>query len=410
MYITRVEIENIRSIRHLEWDLKDADAVAPGWYVILGDNGSGKTTFLRSVALNKGGFPREPFFIYAYPPTPLSYQKCKVFTSSEGNSSKSGVTKFTFYISQVQHFFDPIETDYPHFDEQFLFFSFGAFRRFDGENERTKDLAKSQPALSRHITLLDRSVGLPLGTEWLRQLRYLAVDPATKSVEANDTLEKVIVFINQSDLLLNGVKITSVDVNGVHLKDANGFHVGASDMSDGYSSVLSLTFELLRQLSIAYRADIFETHDNGKVTVKVPGVVQIDEVDAHLHPTWQKNIGFWFRKHFPQMQFIVTTHSPLVCQAAERGSIFLLPRPGTDETGRMLKGAERDRLLYGDITDAYSTQAFGGGDTRSPKGQEMLDRLGELNVKEMLLGLSEAEQEEQERLRLAMPSSATETP
>ncbi len=181
-------------------------------------------------------------------------------------------------------------------------------------------------------------------------------------------------------------------------------------MSDGYRSVLSLTFELLRQLSIAYGPDIFETHDDGKITVKFPGVVQIDEVDAHLHPTWQKRIGFWFREHFPQMQFIVTTHSPLVCQAAEKGSIFLLPRPGTDEVGRMLEGAERDRLIYGDILDAYSTEAFGGGETRSPKGQEMLELLGKLNVKEMLEGLTREEQEEQERLRLALPSSATELP
>ena len=50
-----------------------------------------------------------------------------------------------------------------------------------------------------------------------------------------------------------------------------------------------------------------------------PGVVLIDEVDAHLHPTWQRRIGLWFREHFPKLQFIVSTHSPLICQAATVG-------------------------------------------------------------------------------------------
>ncbi len=49
MYITRIDIDNIRSIRKLVWEI-DTEG-ARGWHVIVGDNGSGKTTFVRSVAL-----------------------------------------------------------------------------------------------------------------------------------------------------------------------------------------------------------------------------------------------------------------------------------------------------------------------------------------------------------------------
>ena len=45
-------------------------------------------------------------------------------------------------------------------------------------------------------------------------------------------------------------------------------------------------------------------------TVTLPGVVAIDEVDAHLHPAWQQRIGDWFVERFPVTQFFVTTHSP----------------------------------------------------------------------------------------------------
>src|SRR5262245_26954201 len=49
MYVTRVEIENIKCFRHLVWEIDAGDA--RGWHVILGDNGAGKSTFTRSVAI-----------------------------------------------------------------------------------------------------------------------------------------------------------------------------------------------------------------------------------------------------------------------------------------------------------------------------------------------------------------------
>ncbi|MBC8143323.1 MAG: AAA family ATPase, partial [Armatimonadetes bacterium] len=188
--------------------------------------------------------------------------------------------------------------------------------------------------------------------------------------------------------------------------DGNGCTVQIEELSDGFRSMLSLTLDLIRHLVIAYGQErVFDSENLYQIAV--PGVVLIDEVDAHLHPTWQKRIGFWFLEHFPQMQFIVTTHSPLVCQAAEQGSIFLLPRPGTDETGRMLEGEEKNRLLYGNILDAYSTEAFGYGKVaRSERSQELLAELAVLSRKEIKTGLSDKEQERQEELRAMLPTES----
>jgi hypothetical protein len=135
--------------------------------------------------------------------------------------------------------------------------------------------------------------------------------------------------------------------------------------------------------------------------VIAPGVVLIDEVDAHLHPTWQRQIGKSLRTLFPRIQFIVTTHSALVCQGAADGfgSIFRLPQPGVeDDDGQMLEGVELNRILYGDVLDAYGTAAFGSVQ-RSAEGQKKYDRLAELNVKEMHVGLSAEEKAEQKELR-----------
>ncbi|NJK32775.1 MAG: AAA family ATPase [Deltaproteobacteria bacterium] len=139
-------------------------------------------------------------------------------------------------------------------------------------------------------------------------------------------------------------------------------------------------------------------------TYHAAGVVLIDEVDAHLHPTWQREIGYWFTRWFPNIQFIVTTHSPLICQAAERGSILRLPSPGHDEYPRVVTGLERERLLYGNVLDAYGSASFDYVPTRSDAGRQKLDRLAELNQKALHEGLSDEELDEREHLLRVMPT------
>src|SRR5262249_27999345 len=151
----------------------------------------------------------------------------------------------------------------------------------------------------------------------------------------------------------------------------NGFEIPIEDLSDGYRAILSLTFDLIRHMANAFGYDkVFDPNDP---TVVLPGgIVLIDEIDVHLHPTWQRTVGLWFKKHFPNVQFIVTTHSPLVCQAAD--SVFYLPSPGSDEEPRMLDQDDLDRLRYGNVLDAYGTGVFGRGVTRSEESKEKLKR------------------------------------
>ncbi len=106
--------------------------------------------------------------------------------------------------------------------------------------------------------------------------------------------------------------------------------------------------------------------------IDLPGVVLVDEIDTHLHPTWQRQIGLWFCQYFPKLQFIVTTHSPLVCQAAEYGTVWRLPAPGSDLTGGRVEGIEFQRLVYGNILEALDTDLFGVDVTRSETSREKL--------------------------------------
>jgi hypothetical protein len=115
--------------------------------------------------------------------------------------------------------------------------------------------------------------------------------------------------------------------------------------------------------------------------VPVNGVVLIDEIDVHLHPSWQTRIGHWFTSCFPNIQFIVTTHSPLICRAAVKGSVWRLPPPNSTQKTQRVEGFELKQLLYGDVLDAFSTGVFGKSITRSAAGHAKLERLAELNIR-----------------------------
>ncbi len=84
-------------------------------------------------------------------------------------------------------------------------------------------------------------------------------------------------------------------------------------MSDGYRGTLSL-------LSIAYRMAMLNPALCDRV-LETPGVVMIDEIDLHLHPRWQARILEDLVRIFPNVQFIVTTHSPVVVASVPRGNI-----------------------------------------------------------------------------------------
>jgi hypothetical protein len=110
-------------------------------------------------------------------------------------------------------------------------------------------------------------------------------------------------------------------------------------------------------------------------------VVLIDEVDAHLHPEWQREIGFWLKRHFPKVQFIVTTHSPLILQAADPNGLFVLPEPGSETKARPMPTEDYEQIIASRPDTILTTAAFGLQNTRSPRAVEARARYSMLQGK-----------------------------
>ncbi len=96
-------------------------------------------------------------------------------------------------------------------------------------------------------------------------------------------------------------------------------------LSDGQRTMLGLFCDLAR------RAAILNPHLAGDASSKTKGVVLIDELDLHLHPRWQRNIIESLRKLFPNIQFICTTHSPFLIQSLRDGKLIMLDEGETPD-------------------------------------------------------------------------------
>ncbi len=378
-YISEIEITNIRSIKHFHWELPDGHD--PGWHVILGGNGVGKTSLLRAVALTfleKDDImalrqPWEKWLRQGFDSGKIGIQ-LHTLAAEKGRAKRKGQVSFHREKNGDVRISTPISLWHSVFTA-----SYGPFRRFSGGDKNDQILFKSHPELGRHLSLFGENIALTETLSWLRDLRFKELE---NNAEASHSLRCLRTFINQEGFLPNNTKLSEITSDQVFFEDGNGARVDIDDLSDGFRSILSLCFELIRQLLTVFKCDLlFCKMDPNKIIA--PGVVLIDEIDAHLHPTWQRRIGLWFRKHFPNIQFIVTTHSPLVCQASDQGSVWRLPAVGSDDPGGFVTGTDLQRLLYGTILEAYATGAFGTTATRSEKGQVLLEELAENRIKEL---------------------------
>lgn len=87
-------------------------------------------------------------------------------------------------------------------------------------------------------------------------------------------------------------------------------------LSDGVRSMFAMVME------IAFRCYLLNPHLGDNAPLLTPGVVLIDEIDLHLHPEWQMRVVNDLSNAFPKVQFIASTHAPLVVGSLSKGKII----------------------------------------------------------------------------------------
>lgn len=142
-----------------------------------------------------------------------------------------------------------------------------------------------------------------------------------------------------------------VDCNGVDeiyaWNEERRQAIGVSQLSAGVKIVIGLVAD------IAYRCCKLNPHLKAETLTQTPGIVLIDEIDLHLHPSWQQRILPILQEIFPKIQFIVSTHSPQVVSSVPKECVRIIDDGETVLSDRQTQGVEAQEVLQ----EIFGTQA-----------------------------------------------------
>ena len=316
MKIASFSIQIFRCIKDLNVDCLDDKGKVRQWTVLLGENNSGKTNVLRALALlemekyefSVGPVTGKDIALYA----PLAVKHKDQFVGQENPAVKADLLadsgeKFSWQYTEQRVSAEPLESP-----NRLSVFAYGVSRypAHTALNER-----ESKP----YQTLFSTEARLSDFQEWLLQLDYSQKSGSEKSQKRLEKMHDLV----RSDLF-PGVTDFSFK------KDGDNEHVVVvfSAGKDGDVRFEELGFGY--QTSLTWLADfckrMFELYPDADNPLHEEAVVLVDEIDLHLHPKWQRDLVPTLSKIFPNVQFIVTTHSPHVLQSMEDVNLYVLRR------------------------------------------------------------------------------------
>jgi predicted ATPase len=327
MYITKVALENVRCFRKFTLDL-ESQGKPTMWTVVVGDNGDGKTTLLRSIAMGlcdessaaavhrelAGDFVRKG-------------KKCasiEVHLTGEENvryEINTTIKSLPAFERVTQEIFEVKgknrkkleQEDFPW--KEIFVSGYGAGRQTQGTAN-----FREYVAVDAVYTLFRYQEPLQNAELAFRRLvenarTQAGKNPKKRESRAEATLERLAE-------LLRGV--LNLESKGRVILASKGIEVvghwgraALGSLGDGYQSIITCVLDLLAWKMLSGRS---------LDPKKMSGIVLIDEVEQHLHPRWQLTIMNHLQKAFPKMQFIATTHSPLVVSGCEQCAVHALDR------------------------------------------------------------------------------------
>jgi predicted ATP-binding protein involved in virulence len=353
-YFLSIELENFLCFKSRQTlELSNANGFPAQWTVILGDNGVGKTTLLRSLAgMELGSLKSEGIAVsnIARFDLPVAYnwkidQGRRSFYTAEirvkfgcGFPLKSWSelvpSQSTEYPELKQasiRKFPAVESfndSYPNRGYEYIWepqtllgpkcFGYGANRKI-GQTTLSEGLSIDSCA-----SLFSDDESLINAEEWLLQADYaVARSNPNKTARLEQRLHLIQDALKKLLPDVSDIRITPVDDTNprpvAEFLTPYGW-VPLKGLSLGYKTVLAWIVDLAARL--------IDRYPDSKDPLAEPAVVLVDEIDLHLHPRWQRTIMSFLTERFPNTQFIVTAHSPLVVQAAKDANIVLLRREG----------------------------------------------------------------------------------
>jgi len=342
LVIKKLVLRNIRCFPDIALDFS-ANTNPLKFLLFLGENSVGKTTLLRSIALALcdetaaaalvgnivGDFLRDltsEGSIVLYLATPESMKEWRLETKFRRDSGGK---------VSIQR---EVPLDFPA--HQLFVCGYGAARR----NFGTSDYPAYAPQHSL-ATLFNYETTMQNPELVLRRM-----------LGRSGNLQEITRKIDEVLLLAPGS--TTIEQTGISIRGPWGEFSPVGALGDGYQGTLAWIVDLLGWLLL---------HNEDSLVGEPSGIVLIDEIDQHLHPSWQREIIMQLHRQFPMLQFIATTHAPMcalgmtalgeqtaglvtLCQSEEGVLAGLAPLPN---------GKRADEVLTSPLFGLFSASAFG---------------------------------------------------
>ena len=394
IYYSSLELENVRCFGERQTlELTDEKGRPAQWTLLLGDNGVGKTTLLQCLAWMRpvpagdqnNDEPIEPALageenrifnslLRAEDEVRLDLKAALLINQELGQTKKGRPQKITTGISmlgkeQRLESSDLTSNTTPRrFDTLALLdmpiFAYGADRRMGSANLEKPEL------LDPLASLFSGSTELYDAEERLLQLDYLAVKRKGYHKKRLKRVKRVLSAILPDILGENDIKILGPKGGVPDEESGVKFHTP-------YGSVPLIGLSLGYQTTLAWMVDLawrlYERFPESSDPLAEPAIVLIDEIDLHLHPCWQREIIDNLTENFPNTQFIATSHSPLIVQAATDANLAVL-----QEQDGQIKIENRPRFIESWRADQILTSDLFGVSARSPRIEALMEERNKL--------------------------------
>ena len=403
IYFLSLELENVRCFAEPQvLSLVDSSGRPARWTLLVGDNGVGKTTLLQCLAWMRPT-PYYPTATDQKGIQPLLHDQdppvmARLLREGAGITTlRAEMVQISFLTSQLprtarvrtgielrarnNQFHDANRTENkPEMTVDPFIITYGANRHMGHQNVGKSPESGSVDLLQTDDTeLIDAA-------EVLSDLDYSAYKERPKArarlEKMKHALAEILPFIAESDdieILGPQQPGGSDESGGLRFRTPYG-RVPLDGLSLGHRTVTAWIVDLAWRLIVQY--------PESAKPLEEPAVVLIDEIDLHLHPYWQRTIMQQLSGHFPNVQFVATTHSPLMITSMINVNVAVLKQVDDDVVIENDPGA-----VEGWRVDQVLVDLFGLKSARSKRFEDLM------NDREKLLAKKRVTVQEKARLK-----------
>ncbi|WP_368243910.1 AAA family ATPase [Clostridium tertium] len=386
---TYIEEINITKLRHLEnIDININSEYSKNHLILTGKNGSGKTTVLNSIKKYLKSIEDNMYYQIKidYKKTIESYKNRLKQIEQGININRENPREKQIYKEDIislkdniNRYEDGLSIKISNDEDITSKYREGSFiLAFFNANRATK---VEVPNSVNKIDLLNNySIDADIDSKFLDYLVYLKTQQSfARNEDDIDTVEAIGAWFDKFENALkdlfedDSIKL-KFDYRNLNFKvQQNGREdYGLNELSDGFSAVLDIIMNLILRM---------EKNREG-LSYNKEGIVLIDEIETHLHIGLQKKILPFLTSFFPNIQFIVTTHSPFVISSIDNAVIYDLEKK--------IQLEDLSAYSYEGIVEGYFNV-----DKYSKEAKEKLYR-----YKELINKLNKSEDEESEEFEL----------